>query len=107
MASDEGVVLSERELLAFSEKLERWATTLSAREQAFLSQLLADARDAATEDIAGYANLETALAGDDDVAGFGLFSAPATLGGMVATYAAGLSEAEADFARTASLIQSN
>jgi hypothetical protein len=97
--------MTEMELMAFSEKLEAFAEALSPREQEFLAQMLADARDAATQDISGYANLETALGGDDDVQGFGLFSAPATIGGIIAAYAAGISEAESEFATIGGMIQ--
>src|SRR5512142_1209387 len=107
MPGDPSAPLTEMELMAFSQKLETFAETLSPREQAFLSQMLADARDAATQDVSGYANLEAALAGEDDVQGFGMFSAPASIGGMIAGYAAGVSEAESEFAMIGGMIQDN
>ena len=58
MADEDGSPLSPPltadELAAFSRELEAWAQRLPPRQRAFLRQLLADALEAAVEDISGF-----------------------------------------------------
>ncbi len=88
------IAMTEAELSAFAQKLDAWAQTLPGKERAFLQQMLADASDAANEDISGYANLSSLL--NDDVAGFADFGPGGSLIGSVVGYAEGVSRAEAE-----------
>jgi hypothetical protein len=95
MVDQERMALTEDELTAFARKLDVWAGSLTAREQAFLEQMLADAADAANEDISGYANLSSIVS--DDVGGYAGISATAgPVVGAVVGYARGLAGEEAE-----------
>ena len=97
MDDQERVALSEAELAAFAQRVDRWAQSLSPRERAFLQQMLADAADAANEDVSGYANLTSLV--QDEVAGFasGMFG-PDSFIGTIVGYADGVARAEEDYA---------
>ncbi|MGH2585795.1 MAG: hypothetical protein ACRDJE_12850, partial [Dehalococcoidia bacterium] len=92
---EERMALTEDELAAFARKLDAWAGSLTERERTFLEQMLADAADAANEDISGYANLSSIVS--DDVGGHSEISAVAgPVVGAVVGYARGLAGEEAE-----------
>jgi len=94
--NDQRVMLTEAELGAFTQKLALWAGSLSGNEQAFLQQMLADAADAANEDVSGYVDLSS-LDQEDDVQGFGIFpGASGALIGSISGYAQGLAREDAE-----------
>ena len=95
MIDAERVAMTDAELAAFARKLDLWTATLLPRERTFLQQMLADAADAANEDISGYANLST-LVSDDDVTGYADFGPAGSAIGTVLDYAGGVSRAEAE-----------
>jgi hypothetical protein len=98
MTNDTRVTLTEAELQAFSRKLDAWAGSLSAREQLFLQQMLADAADAANEDMSGYAFLPDGEE-DGEVQGYAFgMVAESSLGDSITTYAQGLTRAEEELA---------
>lgn len=92
MDSEQRVMMNESELASFARKLDRWAQSLPDKERTFLAQMLADAADAANEEVSGYANLSSLA--QDDVAGYvmGLNSFVNTIAG----YAEGVTRAEAE-----------
>ena len=92
-------MLTEAQMAVFLQKLSAWSATLTAAERAFLEQMLADAADAANDDISGYINLSSLA--DDDATGYAALATDATpLGRAVVGYASGLARAETEFSPT-------
>ena len=93
---EQQVLLEGAELAAFAQKLGAWTqSSLSARERIFLEQMLADAADAANQDVSGYVNLSSFPS--DDVAGSTTFAAAVgSVIDSVVGYAHGLAASGAD-----------
>ncbi|MGD3916106.1 hypothetical protein QT616_22605, partial [Xanthomonas citri pv. citri] len=93
MSTAPQTTLTAGELSAFARKLDAFTRSLAPQERVFFSQLLADAADAANEDVSGYINPDVA---DDDVVGFGMFDpAGQSSFGALAVYAEGVGRATA------------
>jgi len=96
------MALSASEAARLAHKLDAWMQTLEPREVAFISQMLADAADAANEDASGYVELASVL-DDGDLEGHALGVGPAYA--AVTTYLTGIERGEAELADVSDLIQ--
>ena len=68
MSATQNAAMTEAELVLFARKLDAFTNGLLPKERAFFSTLLADAADAANEDVSGYINPRSFE--EDDVSGF-------------------------------------
>ena len=102
MAAHSPMALSASEAARLAHKLDAWMQTLEPREVAFISQMLADAADAANEDASGYVELASVL-DDGDLEGHALGVGPAYA--AVTTYLTGIERGEAELADVSDLIQ--